>query len=314
MPAAQSGAIKPQQTKHQNNQTHQPTFWLCYMCPTPFWASLFYSLSISLKSEKLHRHRPQIDLPGTNPKCKKISKQERNYISICNHEERQASETRRQRQPRAAQNGDHEGGQAWKTTRQRQPRAAQNGDHEGRQAWDTRRQRRPRAAQNGDHEGRQAWKTRRQPRAAQNGDHKGRQAWDKAAAAATTSPERRSSRATSLGDKAAAAAKSSPEWRSWRETSLEDKAAAKSSPEWRSWDKWRETRQQRQLTRRQRQPRAAQNGDNEGRQMKRFGNSFSNLRQTFPKIFREVIFKRTDVQAEVSISKKFVVLKKSFLK
>ena len=98
----------------------------------------------------------------------------------------------------------------------------------------------------------------------------------------------RSWRETSLGDKAAAAAKSSPEWRSWRETSLGDKtaAAAKSSPEWRSWretslgdkggsgsqeqprmqimkgGKWSETR-------RQRQPRAAQNGDHEGRQMKR---------------------------------------------
>ena len=105
---------------------------------------------------------------------------------------------------------------------------------------------------------------------------------DKAAAAAKSSPEWRS---WSLEGKAAAAAKSSPEWRSWRETSLGDKAAAeaKSSPEGRSWratslgdkaagaakprveimkgDKWRETRQQRQ-------PRAAQNGDHEGRQMK----------------------------------------------
>ena len=42
--------------------------------------------------------------------------------------------TRRQRQPKAAQNGDDEGRQAWETRRQRQPKPAQNGDHEGRQA------------------------------------------------------------------------------------------------------------------------------------------------------------------------------------
>ena len=75
----------------------------------------------------LHRHRPQI--VSTHPNCKK--KQTRKELSICNHEEGQAWETRRQRQLRAAQNGDHEGRQAWKT--RRQPRAAQNGDHEGRQ-------------------------------------------------------------------------------------------------------------------------------------------------------------------------------------
>ena len=125
---------------------------------------------------------------------------------------------RRQRQPRAAQNGDHEGRQAWETRRQlqprdyeggqawtrRQPRVAHDGDHEGRQAWETRRQRQPTVAHNGDHpradqngaeaiKGRQAWETRRQrqPRAAQNGDHEGRQM---------------------KGDKVAAAAKSSPEW------------------------------------------------------------------------------------------------------
>ena len=34
-----------------------------------------------------------------------------------------------------------EGRQAWETRRQRQPRAAQKGNHEGRQAWETRRQR-----------------------------------------------------------------------------------------------------------------------------------------------------------------------------
>ena len=108
--------------------------------------------------KKLHRHRPQI--ASTHPNCQK--NKTRKELSTCDHEERQAWETRRQRQPRAAENGDHEGRQAWETRRQRQPRAAQNGDHEERQAWETRRQRQPRAAQNGDHEGRQAWEARRQ--------------------------------------------------------------------------------------------------------------------------------------------------------
>ena len=60
-----------------------------------------------------------------------------------------------------------EGRQAWETrrqaaakSRQREPRAAQNGNHEGRQAWETRRQRQPRAAQKGNHEGRPCWETR----------------------------------------------------------------------------------------------------------------------------------------------------------
>ena len=98
-----------------------------------------------------------------------------------NHEGRQAwEETRRQRQPRAVQKGNHEGRQAWETRRQQQPRAVQNGNHEGRQAWETRRQRQPRAVQKGNHEGRQAWETRRQrqPRSVQKGNHEGRQAWE----------------------------------------------------------------------------------------------------------------------------------------
>ena len=126
-----------------------------------------------------------------------------------------------------------------------------------------RQQRRPRAAQNGDHEGRQAWETRRQrqPRAAQKGNYEGRQMQgDKAAAAA--------------------AAKSNPEWRSWRETNEGRQGSSggqerprmefikgdkfgrqggsqkQPRPEIMKGDKWRETR-------RQRQPRAAQNGDHE---------------------------------------------------
>ena len=95
------------------------------------------------KNIKLHRRRPQI--ASTHPNCPKKRKE----LSICNHEERQGWETRRQRQPRAAQDGNHEEGQSWETRQQRQPRAAQNGDHEGRQAWEARRQRQPRAAQNG---------------------------------------------------------------------------------------------------------------------------------------------------------------------
>ena len=83
---------------------------------------------------------------------------------------------------------------------------------------------------------------------------------DKAAAAAKSSREWRSWSETSLGDRTAAAAKSSPGWRSWSETSLGDKAAAaaKSSPKGKSGREtsW-ETRQQ---------PRAAQNGNHEGRQ------------------------------------------------
>ena len=62
----------------------------------------------------------------------KLQKKTRKELSICDHEERQAWETRRQRQLGAAQNGDHEGRQASETRQQQQqqqPRAAQNGDH-----------------------------------------------------------------------------------------------------------------------------------------------------------------------------------------
>ena len=62
--------------------------------------------------------------------------------------------------------------------------------HEGRLSWETRRQQQQGAEQNGDHEGRQ--------------DGSGTSLGDKAAAAAKTSPEWRSGRAT-RGDKAAAA-------------------------------------------------------------------------------------------------------------
>ena len=91
----------------------------------------------------------------------------------------------------------------------------------------------------------------------------------KAAAAAKSSLERRSWRAKSLGDKAAAAAKRSPEWRWWRETNgaSTDGSQEQARMEIMKGDKPRETRQ-RQPTRRQREPSAAQNGDHEGRQMK----------------------------------------------
>ena len=134
--------------------------------------------------------------------------------------------TRRQRQPRAAQNRDHEERQAWETRRQRQEQP-RKGDHEGGHAWGTGQQRPPRAAQKGNHEGvsqggsrsqepprrmkgdklrRQRDKLERrhgkqQPRAAQKGDHEGGQG-----AAAKSSPEWRSRKQTSLGDKAAATA------------------------------------------------------------------------------------------------------------
>ena len=93
----------------------------------------------------------------------------------------------------------HEERQAWETRRQRQLRAAQNRGHEGRQAWETRHgsgsQEQPRMEiMKGDKLGRQGG-SQEQPR---NGDHKGRQMkGDKAAAAAKSSPEWRSWR----GDK-----------------------------------------------------------------------------------------------------------------
>ena len=66
-------------------------------------------------------------------------------------------------------------------------------------------------------------------------------------------------------DRAATAAKSSPEWRSCRETNEGRQGGAGSQEQPRmetmQGDKWRETR-------RRRQPRAAQNGDHAGRQMK----------------------------------------------
>ena len=85
-------------------------------------------------------------------------------------------------------------GDKWrKTRRQRQPRAGQNGDHAGAS------QEQPRMEiRKGD-----KWrKTRRQgqPRAAQNGDQEGRQMkGDKAAGAAKSNPERRSGRETNEG-------------------------------------------------------------------------------------------------------------------
>ena len=75
-------------------------------------------------------------------------------------------------------------GDNWsKHRRQRQPRAAQNGDHEGRQM----KQDKAAAAAKSRPE---STRRQRQPRAAQNGDHAGRQMkQDKAAAAAKSSPE-----------------------------------------------------------------------------------------------------------------------------
>ena len=74
------------------------------------------------------------------------------------------------------------------------------------------------------------------------------------------------------GDKAAAAAKSSLEWRSRRETNEGRQGGSGSQEQPRmeimKGDKRRETRQQRQPTGRQGQPRAGQNGDHAGRQMK----------------------------------------------
>ena len=70
------------------------------------------------------------------------------------------------------------------------------------------------------------------------------------------------------GDKVAAAAKSSPEWRSCRETNEGRQGGSGSQEQPRreitQGDKWRKTR-------RQRQPRAGQNGDHAGRQMRRGG-------------------------------------------
>ena len=84
----------------------------------------------------------------------------------------------------------------------------------------------------------------RQPRAAENGDHAGRQM---------------------KGGKAATAAKSSREWRSCRETNEGRQGGNGSQEQPRmeimQGDKWREAR-------RHRQPRAAQNGDHAGGQMK----------------------------------------------
>ena len=103
-------------------------------------------------------------------------------------ETRQRQPTRRQRQPRAAQNGDHEGRQM----KQDKAAAAAKSSPElmeimkGDKCSKNRQQQQPRAAQNGVHEGRQT-----QPRI--NGDHEGRQMQQ---------------------EQAAAAAKSSPEWRS----------------------------------------------------------------------------------------------------
>ena len=113
-------------------------------------------------------------------------------------------------------------------------------------------------------------KTRRQqqPRAAQNGDHAGRQM---------------------KGDKAAAAAKSSPEWRSCREINEGRQGGSSSQEQPRmeimQGDKWRKTR-------RQGQPRAAQNGDQEGRQMKEttiwrlWGSATQSLRTKNPYSFQ----------------------------
>ena len=130
-------------------------------------------------------------------------------------------------------------------------------------------------------EGRQAWETRRQqqPRAPQNEDH---EAW----------------RETIFGDKAAAAAKSRTEWRSRRETRRQrhklgrqggSSSQDKPRMEIRKGDKgrqggsgtttisgfWRSATQSKnpysfQLSGewRQEQPRAGQNGNHEGRQMK----------------------------------------------
>ena len=52
-----------------------------------------------MEFEQLHRRRPQIALSRA---CFK------NWQGIANNEGRQAGEARRQRQPRAAQNGDYE--------------------------------------------------------------------------------------------------------------------------------------------------------------------------------------------------------------
>ena len=116
-------------------------------------------------------------------------------------------------------------------------------------------------------------KTRRQPHptAGQNGEHEGKQM---------------------KGDKAAAAAKSRPEWRSCRETS-EGRQGGSGSQEHMKGDKWREMKGDKAIASRpfsdfgdrqpshlgnegrqggsgsqERQPRADQNGDMEGRQMK----------------------------------------------
>ena len=178
-------------------------------------------------------------------------------------------ETRRQRQPRPAQNGDYKGRhmkgdkaaaaaktspewRLWRETNegrqggsgsQDQPRMEiMKGDKWRRQGGSSSQDQPRMEIMKGD-----KWReTRRQrpPRPAQNGDYEGRRM---------------------KGDKAAAAAKTSPEWRLWRGTNEGRQGGSGSQDQPRmeimKGDKWRETR-------RQRQPRPAQNGDYEGRQMK----------------------------------------------
>ena len=160
-------------------------------------------------------------------------------------------ETRRQGQPRAAQNGDHAGRQM------KGGKAAAKSKPEWRLCRETNEGR-----QGGRGSQEQPRMCREQPRIAQNRDQEGTQM---------------------KGDKAAAAAKSGPEWRSCRETNEGRQSGSQEQArmEIMQGDKWRETRRQGRPraaqnaqgdkwreTRRQRQPRIAQNGDQEGTQMK----------------------------------------------
>ena len=141
------------------------------------------------------------------------------FLRQRNQEGRQAWETTAEAVTKSSRGRE----KSWETRRQRQPRAAQNGDYEKRQAWEKRRQWQ-RGAQKGNEEGKQIGR-QEQPR---REIRKETSLEDKAAAAAPgmvivkgNEPKRKIMKRNKLGDKAAA-----------RETSLGDKAAAasKSSP------------------------------------------------------------------------------------
>ena len=209
-----------------------------------------------------------------------------------------AWETRQQRQPRAAQNGDHEGRQAWKTSRQRAAKSSPEWrswreTNEGR--WrETRRQRQPRAGQNGDREGghmkgdkaaaasiQPFWGSATQSFRSKNpysfqlsGERRetneGRSSQEQARMEILQGDKWRQGqpRAGQNGDHAgrhmkAGAAKSRPEWRSCRETNGGRGSQEQARMEITKGDKWRETN-----AAKSRPEWRSRRGTNEGRQMK----------------------------------------------